>query len=120
LSEYVEFLENECKEENILFRGQQRQHYALLPRIARGGQEDILEMERFMLADLKREAIPYLQIMPENDWEWLAVAQQHGMATRLLDWTWNSLGALWFAVNEPPEKGPMVWFGRSLLETMTK
>jgi len=103
LLDYVKYIQKECQEEHILFRGQRRQDRVLLPRIARLKlHTDILSAEKAMLADFKREAMPYLRIIPQNDWEWLAVAQHHGMATRLLDWTWNPLAALWFAVQKPP------------------
>lgn len=55
-------------------------------------QYEIETLSRFKLR-ANAEVIP----QPKNDWEWLALAQHHGLPTRLLDWTTSPLIALYFA-----------------------
>jgi len=105
LDEYIEFIEKYCDVDYTLFRGQQ-EDWDLLPKLSRLKVRigNITQTEEAMLNDFKRLSKPYLQRVPVNDWEWLALAQHHGLATRLLDWSLNPLAALWFAVSQPATK----------------
>lgn len=55
-----------------------------------------------MLDAFKRRARPYIDQIPQNDFEWMFVAQHHGLPTRLLDWSTSPLVALYFAVANAP------------------
>lgn len=105
LRDYVEFLELKVTTATVLFRGQSTDH-PLLPTIARlKHRRAILENEELIFAAFQRQAITFLNPVPDNSWDWLAIAQHHGLPTRLLDWTKNPLAALWFAVRKPGGKG---------------
>jgi hypothetical protein len=59
---------------------------------------DLITLEKRLLDDFKREARPYIDRLPESEVDWMILAQHYGLPTRLLDWTFNPLAALYFAV----------------------
>lgn len=94
-----------------LFRGQ-RKYWPLLPRVINNAKRGtILENEKNLLNLFKKEAEPCLHIAPSSDWDWLVVAQHHGLPTRLLDWSYDPYVALWFALEKYEKDGskPEVW-----------
>lgn len=96
-----------------VFRGQ-ASDWPLLPHVARiCHSKDILKTEETLFSAFRKEALPYVGQPPSNPWDWLALAQHHGISTRLLDWTTDPHIALWFAARKPPKPPrnflPEVW-----------
>ena len=79
-----------------VFRGHSNTAHSLTPSVGRTSQQDHEKYEKSLFTMFRREAREYVD-PPPSDWEWLALAQHHGLPTRLLDWSTNPLVALYFA-----------------------
>jgi hypothetical protein len=85
---------------HFIYRGESGSEYALRPKYGRDKssiRDDALAIERGLLTEFKRRGAPHVDTAPSSEWEWLAVAQHFGLATRLLDWSENPLVAAYFA-----------------------
>ena len=83
-----------------IFRGVSRISYSLKSKVGRLPNYS-LSREESLLRQFKERCILHgssLPLVPADDWDWLPLAQHHGLATRLLDWTKSPLAAAFFAV----------------------
>src|SRR3954471_16030959 len=84
---------------DFVFRGEATTHGRLTTSLQRlGGRYG--DVERHLLRSFRkyaeRDAVP-----ADSLWHWLALAKHHGLATRLLDWTYSPYVALHFATALP-------------------
>ncbi|MDA5564328.1 FRG domain-containing protein [Cobetia sp. MMG027] len=86
-----------------VFRGHESELWELKPRAGRAPYNKSDDLVMFKA--WKRRAIEYVNSSPTDDWDWLAIAQHHGLVTRLLDWSLNPLVAVFFAIANKPKSG---------------
>jgi FRG domain len=81
---------------NPWYRGHSDSGWMLLPSMYRPGVD--FNKERELFRDFKIRMSTEGAFNPQNEMDWLFIAQHHGLPTRMLDWTENPLVALFFAV----------------------
>jgi FRG domain len=92
----------------VVYRGVNSIRYPLMPKVGRITPPKSISSaeanEKEILRLFKERALRFVDYLPNSDWDWLALGQQYGLPTRLLDWTENPLVACFFAVGEPSEE----------------
>jgi hypothetical protein len=75
------------------------------------GYPDVEKLELAMLRNFRKYAVQQAPPVIDSIWHWLAVAQHHGLPTRLVDWTFSPFVALHFATENPAayERDGVVW-----------
>ncbi len=94
---------------SFAFRGLSRADHPLRTSLSRLGGAT-RELERHILRNFRKYA--QLEAVPQDSiWNWLAVAQHHGLPTRLLDWTYSPFVALHFATEriDQYEDDGVIW-----------
>ena len=80
LEEYLKIVEDPLL---FLFRGVPCVQYDLVPSVAKYWKEGtfpLLDLERKLLIEFKRRALLWLShFRPVNDWDWVMLAQHHGV-----------------------------------------
>lgn len=92
----------------LWFRGQARNNWPLLPGLYRTHGRVDPRFERHLLRDFRAKSTAFLDSEPAPARS-MSLMQHYGLPTRLIDWTTNSLVALFFAVEQDASDDACVW-----------
>ena len=80
-----------------VYRGMEDVNYELTSTLNRLGES---HLEKHLLRNFRKYSHKQIRSEYSSVWNWLALAQHHGLPTRLLDWTYSPYVALHFTTND--------------------
>jgi hypothetical protein len=111
LSDFIKCVQDQREEtflaggkSDFLFRGLPAD-LPLLPKV--GWMEwhgKRFHVEQQILEEFERTTPRFSKLTMGSLWDVIAVAQHHGLPTRLLDWSQSAVAALWFVVRDGPKR----------------
>jgi len=108
----LEAFESQNTGQNFIYRGVSDSKFQLITSLGRCESalgKPISRLETRLTKLFKESSIPYLEHRPNNELEWLAVAQHYGLPTRLLDWSYNPLVSTYFSVESKPHTNSAIY-----------
>jgi hypothetical protein len=91
---------------SLVFRGLAHSSYSNVSSLARLG-DGFPRLEGHLIRNFRKYA--HREQPGPTLWDWLSLAQHHGLPTRLLDWTFSPFVAAHFATASHPDEEAVVW-----------